>query len=827
LVQAAAHVAGRQAIQEFLTVRGLAATPTTPAADLVMINQPLPNGWTFLGYYTAPAAEASPASAGVWHFWQAPTTADAPTLPAEKWEPVAPGIWAGLDQVRMLTTNGDFEGEVTDRGPAGFPDDLYGAAVATRQLRRVERGGATTTVGALVNDVENRDTSFVSQWRTIDPQKAYLVGADVYNVNGNPAVGWRWSGAIADEYAPLDRYAGPLSMQEGWQQFGGLAVPLPGAGSLQAWLLNTNSTGAAFFDNVTVLPISVPTPLWPNGRTRTELQREQWAMQFESYLRYPPIVDDVAWQAGMAEMGPLVRIDQVLSTGWTLQGYSADETALARGDETPIFLYWQGPVGSTPGEAEEGWLDLHNGRWLQVVAQARNAATNGTFENGIAPWDADIYGAPAETHQVTVTMRSGFTTTAGVLANTSVYSVTGAAGPQMPLTPGAVYLQSGWMQGEAGRGYIGMAWTGEIDPTLAPFDRYIAGAQAPLGWRQYAGVQEPLPGANTVEVRVINYLGEGPTHFDDIVLAAIPAPRAVVTDTEVFGTAGAPQGNRAEVARRYLAEYQDDPSMLLDEAWLANVATAGPALRIDQAIGDGWTFEGMSADEQALAGGAITTVFYFWRGPGDVAAGTAEDGWYSLDVGYWLQIEEGTASLIPNGNLELPAAEAAEAEFPLDYLSGEPATAKLAVAAREGVSTTVVLLANAVQTDTTGIASATLPLDPQRWVLHSAWLDSMDGGNGVLGVSWGTGESPGGEQETPLGYTAENVQGSGWRQHARLHTPPEGSQGVQAFAYNYLAPGSVAVDDMLLLPVRPPAAFAPAVGVRQPTPARPAGQVQS
>jgi hypothetical protein len=287
------------------------------------------------------------------------------------------------------------------------------------------------------------------------------------------------------------------------------------------------------------------------------------------------------------------------------------------------------------------------------------------------------------------------------------------------------------------------------------------------------------------------------------------------------------QGDQSGAARRYLAEYQDDPSMLQDEAWLASVSATGPALRLDQEVGDGWTFVGMTADEQALAGGAITTAFYFWRGPVDMTAGTGEDGWYSLDVGYWLQIEEGTASLIPNGNLELPAAEAATAEFPLDYLRGEPATDLLEISMRDGVTTTVALLANRVPTETTGIASASLPLDAERWYLHSAWLTSADGGNGVLGVSWTAAEPQAEAEAARLAYTAEGVQSSGWSRHARLHVPPAGSQDVQAFAYNFLAPGSVAVDDMLLLPLRPPAAFAPAVGMTPRPRPHGTGQVQS
>jgi hypothetical protein len=49
-------------------------------------------------------------------------------------------------------------------------------------------------------------------------------------------------------------------------------------------------------------------------------------------------------------------------------------------------------------------------------------------------------------------------------------------------------------------------------------------------------------------------------------------------------------------------------------------------------------------------------------------------------------------------------------------------------------------------------------------------------------------------------------------QYAGLLTPAPGATGLQVLAYNYLAPGTVEVDDILLLPVLPPLDLSPAVG---------------
>jgi tetratricopeptide (TPR) repeat protein len=809
LAQAAVHVAGEQAIREFLAQR----EPAVMAADanLTIVNQPMPNGWTFLGYHMTPGAGQTKLR----HFWQAPALDVAPTQETQPWEQVAPGIWAGFIETSSLITDGDFEGEAAVTGPQGFPNDLYLASPATRQLRRVVRDQASTTVGALANDIENRNTSFVSNWHSIDPAKAYLVMADVYNVAGNPAVGWRWDGAIADTYKPLDRYGRELGVRDGWRQYAGLAAPPPGATGLQIWLLNTNTPGTAYFDNAAVLPIAPPAPLWPGGKDRATLQAEQWAAQLDAYHRFPGIVHDPAWLANMAEMGPLVRVDQTLSTGWTLQGYAAAESALTSGDSSPLFLFWKGALGEVPGDAVDGWQLLPDGRWLQFLPAARNEAPNAGFETGLAPWDVDLFLAPAETHQLTVTQRSGFTTTAAVLANTPAYSVTGAAGPNIPVASDSVYLHSGWMAGSTGRGYIGVVWQGNIDPTLAPFDDYVAGAQAPLEWHQFAGVYEPPAGASALRIQLLNYLGEGPTLFDDLVLVPVPAPRSAIT---VTAPAAASNAQNEMVALRYLREYEEDPGLTADESWLLGLASAGPALVLQQEMGEGWIFEGLSADHETLAAGAVGPVFYFWRGPEETVAGSLEDGWYSIGVGQWLQIANLTASLVPNGDLELPPADASSVGFPVDYLRGVVNPDLLQIDERNEMTTTVALLTTTAPTLTTGIASVPLPIKPGEWYVQSAWLRSRAGGSGVLGLSWimagadGGGDSASAQIAPDAIYTADDTQNTIWRQYAAVHTPPPTAEGVQVFAYNYLAPGAVAVDNMLLLPLLPPAPFLPAVG---------------
>ncbi len=223
LVHATQGVAATQAIQAFMAER--VADQTTENARLVLVNAPQANGWTFLGFHGDEKALADGAEGTIWTFWQAPTVDVKPSIEPNTWFAVAPGIWGRPDAVRNLLSGGDFESSIIDNQPRAFPNDVYNASPLTRQVRRIEKDGAQTTVAALINDPVNRNTSFTSSGIPIKPNVAYLLSGDAYSAQGAPRIGWRWVGELPEDFTANDGYADVVNMRGGWQQYVGLAVP--------------------------------------------------------------------------------------------------------------------------------------------------------------------------------------------------------------------------------------------------------------------------------------------------------------------------------------------------------------------------------------------------------------------------------------------------------------------------------------------------------------------------------------------------------------------------------------------------------------------------
>jgi tetratricopeptide (TPR) repeat protein len=806
-------VAAVQAIRNFQASQ-MSGAQAVVLDNLVLVNQALHNGWTYLGYVTDQDLLISGEETAVWHFWRAPTSEVKPTLSADSWQPVAPGIWTTMSNTSNMLMDGNFEQPLAGNNPQDFPEDIYSANRGTRQLRRVERAGNLTTAAALINDDSNRNTSYASSWKPIAVDSAYVVGADTFRAGGTPLLGWRWRGSLPVAFRGQEYSSTPGGSDKGWQWHASLAAPPPGADSIQMWLLNPNTSGAAYFDDAFLFQTPLPAPLYPGVLDREAERRQTWEELSAQYAMYPEVVDDTQWQSALVQNGPLTLVDKTLNSGWTLQGYSANAMLLAEGVPTLLVVYWRGPVGAVAGTSEAGWIDLYDGSWLQIIPDATNLLFNGTFENGLTGWEMDM--ASAESSQLQVMQRNGFTTTVGVLTNTLSFSNTSMLSTLSAVPSSTIYLQGGWMYGGNGRGYIGLNWQGDFGADAQTQDSFIAGAQAPITWSHYVGAAEPVTGTTGVQVWLLNYLSTGASAFDNLTLVPISAPHpvtitgvATVTDTLVDPEAAAPGANSAS-ARQLLYAYQDDPSMLEDEAWLANLAATGPALAVNQEVDGGWTLLGMTADEEALAAGAITTVFYFWHGPVDAIPGSAEEGWYSIDVDTWLQIEDGAASLLPNGNFEMEPREAEATGFPLDYASGEPAGEYVQSTERNGAATRATVLAHA-GVETSGITSDSLAVDPQRAYLQTGWLRSTAGGSGVMGVQW-AGEDLPEEIENPA-LVVDGADTQEWEQFSRLLTAPANATSLQVLAYNLDAPGVVEIDDMLILPVPLPASAAPAVGM--------------
>ena len=171
---------------------------------------------------------------------------------------------------------------------------------------------------------------------------------------------------------------------------------------MQPWLFNTATNGSAYFDNVQLLPVPLLTPVYAGVLDRRAEQLAIWDTLRRQLLTYPEIVADVEWQKALAQNGPLVAVGQSLSSGWTLLGDSTDEVQLASGGPAPLVLYWQGPLGATAGRQVEGWIDLYDGNWLQVLLDAANLVPAGAFENGLSAWQSSLFTEPAAARQLLV-----------------------------------------------------------------------------------------------------------------------------------------------------------------------------------------------------------------------------------------------------------------------------------------------------------------------------------------------------------------------------------------------------------------------------------------
>ncbi len=244
-----------------------------------------------------------------------------------------------------------------------------------------------------------------------------------------------------------------------------------------------------------------------------------------------------AWLNQVDKQGPAVLINQVLENGWTFVGYRHDEKRLIRGEPSPLWLYWQGPMDSTPGDATEGWYQLEDGRWLQLLETANNLVINGNFELGSmagespAHFPEDIYNAPPVNHKLVIETRNGEATMMALLENSEVYSRTSYVSEPIPVEEENLYLQSGWLFSPTGNAFLGRAWDGDFSGDVTQRYSYVASNVQATDWQHYVRVAEPLPGSDRVRVWLLNYQSTGRAYFDDVIFVKIGRPKNVETNT--------------------------------------------------------------------------------------------------------------------------------------------------------------------------------------------------------------------------------------------------------------------------------------------------------
>jgi hypothetical protein len=91
----------------------------------------------------------------------------------------------------------------------------------------------------------------------ITTEGPYLQAGWIKSTDGIGFLGRRWAGDAVQE---SDRYSYAASSvsTEDWHQYAGLVQPPLGATDFQAWLLNWESAGKVYFDNVLFVEIGLP-----------------------------------------------------------------------------------------------------------------------------------------------------------------------------------------------------------------------------------------------------------------------------------------------------------------------------------------------------------------------------------------------------------------------------------------------------------------------------------------------------------------------------------------------------------------------------------------
>ncbi|NOX62620.1 MAG: hypothetical protein GXP42_11850 [Chloroflexi bacterium] len=240
-----------------LLAEALGVARVDPAAVVYGVGQMLRNGWMLLGYRTDEAKLARGESAELILFWRAPSNQH-PDEEDGSWRAFDNDLWAQvLPSARSVIDNGDFEQGMIDGAPLGFSKSIYKEDPSVRQVRTMERNGELTQVGALANNEQNINASFVSNAFKVKQGQLYLQGGWIKAPQGNAFLGYRWIGSLP-EGARAYAYVASKVQTEEWRHVVGVAKPLPGSRAAEIWLLNFKSAAPVAFDDVFFVPIGQP-----------------------------------------------------------------------------------------------------------------------------------------------------------------------------------------------------------------------------------------------------------------------------------------------------------------------------------------------------------------------------------------------------------------------------------------------------------------------------------------------------------------------------------------------------------------------------------------
>ncbi len=203
------------------------------------------NDWQLLGYDVNEARLVRGEPTALWLYWSAPANGISMTNEShfyqigERWVQV-------IEEARNLVPNGGFE---LGRVPFGFPEDIYSISAQTRTFAADRRYEQDTRVALLNNIDELNHTSFVTDYFPVDQTKFYLQASWLRGEAGNGYFGRQWLPSRNYDFATME--ANP----SGWTHYAQVIKPPDGTTTTQVWLLNYESVGQVYFDNVLFVEI--------------------------------------------------------------------------------------------------------------------------------------------------------------------------------------------------------------------------------------------------------------------------------------------------------------------------------------------------------------------------------------------------------------------------------------------------------------------------------------------------------------------------------------------------------------------------------------------
>jgi tetratricopeptide (TPR) repeat protein len=226
------------------------AEPKFPA------QQELEGGWTYLGFDRDEDRLICDRPVDLLLYWKGPPLTEA-GAEQDGWYQAGDRWVQVLEGARNLVPNGGFELGVENGSPTGFPYDIYGADPDTRRLVTDRRAGQRTTVALLDSTPLHSSASFVSTYVPADPDKLYLQAGWMRGVGGNGFLGRRWAGGVAEGVRPYSYVAAGVS-PDSWQYYSEVTRPLPGTTRCRMMLINHESVGQVYFDDLLFLEVSPP-----------------------------------------------------------------------------------------------------------------------------------------------------------------------------------------------------------------------------------------------------------------------------------------------------------------------------------------------------------------------------------------------------------------------------------------------------------------------------------------------------------------------------------------------------------------------------------------